>query len=1031
MVDTDTFGIVAEFNDKRVINGLDAIVNKLRVTERRATTSTATIKNTLESIGDAKLRNKFMEGLDSQLARARSASAATSRQITADMEKVKRSGEFTRAALAGAFGGLVVGGIGAVANGLRDATREAMSFSDQASSMEAKLTLATAKSGSLVAAQRDVAAISRQTRSDMGAVTDLYSTLARNSDTLGLSQKQVALSTTAVGMALKIGGQGASQNAAAILQLSQALGSGKLAGDEFASLNENAPRLMQLFADAIGKPRGELKKLASDGKITADVMAKALTDPKLTAGLKAEFAKIPVTFADIRTAASNTAVTMAGAFSKGFGLGDSLAEALVNVQNFATQNEATFKQIGERAREVFTSISETVKSAYSVIATSVAFIQNNLNTLKAIAIGAAAGFAFYRAALAITAIQATAFGQAVMMNGSIVLATARSVGVGAAAQVALTGATSAATVGIRAFTAALLANPLGAIAVGISTVVSLLFVLRDNTDDATRAAEAHAKAQEEQAQSAQKLADLEGKLAEMTRAAKEEALKKAEAAKNAADWDKIAASAALSRAQAELALAESIANRRYEENVKWSGLAGEGAMGAVYGADKARERETAPARAKVSSAQAAVDRAQKEADEQAKRIAAIQASINRPSGAGPRASTSSGDSKKTKGMTDAERAAKKLADTIQKLKDEYAELNVSEEEKATLDALESAGLPRKIDLTNKNVKAIADLVKQLQEGKNAKQVAETLKELEQAQRELSYSGEQLAIVEARRRAGLPTDLAITNAQTAAIDAQAAANYRLAKSKEAAKAVTDLEQDQKYRMEDAQNARLAITNPDKAEDQRAMQQIQRDRDANIEKIMLLEGINDLRRQELVANEEAIAKMEEQNVKLARQQQTVQRMSDFLVNLWDNPKQAMKQFFTDLMKRLLEAILKAAILGDKLGGSGGIGGMIGGAVLGALGIGGGRATGGSVARGDIRMVGENGPELVSFGAAGQVFNANATRQAMGGGGAITIAPNYHITLSGNTQTDNMTLAAIKAAQAEQNRTIRSENNKRGWR
>jgi hypothetical protein len=160
-----------------------------------------------------------MDGLDSQLSRARAASATTAKQITADMEKVRRSGDLTRSAIAGAFGGLVVGGITAVTGALRDATREAMSFSDQASSIEAKLTLATAKSGSFAVAQRDVNAIARQTRADVGAVTDLYSTLSRNADTLNLSQKQIAISTTAVGMALKIGGMGASQNAAAILQL--------------------------------------------------------------------------------------------------------------------------------------------------------------------------------------------------------------------------------------------------------------------------------------------------------------------------------------------------------------------------------------------------------------------------------------------------------------------------------------------------------------------------------------------------------------------------------------------------------------------------------------------------------------------------------------------------------------------------------------------------------------------------------------------------------------------------------------------
>ncbi|MEV4934146.1 tape measure protein [Sphingobium sp. LSP13-1-1.1] len=1031
MVDQTGFELTAEFNKEAVSKGIDSIVGKLKVFERSANTSTATIKRSLESIGDAKLRSKFMDGLDGQLSRARSASATTSRAIVADMERVKRSGDFAKAALAGAFGGLAVGGISAVAGALKDVSREAMSFSDQASSMEAKLTLATAKTGNLAVAQRDVGLIARQTRTDIGAVTDLYSTMARNADTLNLSQKQIALGTTAVGMALKIGGQGASQNAAAILQLSQAMAAGKLAGDEFSSINENAPRLMQLFADAMDVPRGKLKQLAKEGKITSEVIAKALTDPKLTQGLKAEFAKIPVTFADINTAAKNTAVTMAGAFAKGFGLGDSLAEALVNVQNFAVENEATFRQIGQQAREVFASMAEAARNAYSVISSSIQFIQNNFGVLKAVAIGAAVGFSIYGLGAAAAAIRTSAFGQAVLMNGSIVLATARNVGVGAAAQVAFAGATNVATVGVRAFTAALLANPLTAIAVGISTLVSMFVLLADNTDEATRAAQAHAQAQEEQAKQAQKLTEFEMQVAEMTKAAKEETLKKIQASKVSADWDVICANNALSRAKAELQLADSIARRKYEESVKWSGLAGEGAAGAVYGAGKAYERDTQKQRQQQQQAERNLRDAEKRQAELAKQQAIVEKDIARSnSRSGPRASGASDPDKKTsKGMTDAERAAKRYAEAVQKLKDEYNELNVSQEEKAILDALESAGLPRKIDLTNEQVKSIADLVKQLQEGKNAKQVADTLKELEQAQKELTMSGEQLAMVEARRRAGLPLDLAITNAQTAAIDKQAAANYNLAKSEAAKKAVKDVEQDQKYRLEDAQNGRLAIDNPEKAEDERAIQQIHRDRDANIEKIRQLEGINEAKRQELILNEENIAKIDEQNVRLQRQNQQVQKLSNFLQDLWENPKQAMRKFFQDLMKRLIEAILKSIILGEKLGGGGGIGGLLKGAIGGALGIGGGRATGGSVGRGDIRMVGENGPELVSFGAAGQVFNNAATRRAMGGSN-VSLNPTYNITLSGNQSQDNMTLAAIKSIQAEQNRQIKAQQNKRGW-
>ena len=57
-----------------------------------------------------------------------------------------------------------------------------------------------------------------------------------------------------------------------MLQLSQALGSGVLRGDELNSIFENAPNLIQNIADYLGKPIGEIREMAADGMITADVV---------------------------------------------------------------------------------------------------------------------------------------------------------------------------------------------------------------------------------------------------------------------------------------------------------------------------------------------------------------------------------------------------------------------------------------------------------------------------------------------------------------------------------------------------------------------------------------------------------------------------------------------------------------------------------------------------------------------------------------------------------------------------------------
>ena len=73
---------------------------------------------------------------------------------------------------------------------------------------------------------------------------------------------------------------GAQQAASAQLQLNQALGSGRLAGEEFNAINEATPQLLDEVASILGVARGELKKLASDGKISSQVLIQALTNIK-------------------------------------------------------------------------------------------------------------------------------------------------------------------------------------------------------------------------------------------------------------------------------------------------------------------------------------------------------------------------------------------------------------------------------------------------------------------------------------------------------------------------------------------------------------------------------------------------------------------------------------------------------------------------------------------------------------------------------------------------------------------------------
>lgn len=107
-----------------------------------------------------------------------------------------------------------------------------------------------------------------------------------------------------------IGGASAENQKFALLQLQQALASGRLQGDEFRSITENAPILQDMIAKTMGITRGELKDLSTQGAITADIIKKAVLDN--ADEIEERFGRMPKTWADHMTEIKNTAMRAFG-----------------------------------------------------------------------------------------------------------------------------------------------------------------------------------------------------------------------------------------------------------------------------------------------------------------------------------------------------------------------------------------------------------------------------------------------------------------------------------------------------------------------------------------------------------------------------------------------------------------------------------------------------------------------------------------------------------------------------------------------
>ncbi|WII94429.1 tape measure protein [Moraxella haemolytica] len=148
---------------------------------------------------------------------------------------------------------------------------------DKMQSLASKVKLATDGSEQFNAVQRQLRNIANEQRSSFEGVVDLYASSQRALSQLGKSQQNVIDFTRNMTMAMNLGGGSAQAQAAALTQLGQALGSGALRGDEFNSVAEQAPILMELIAKRMGVATAALRDLAKEGKITADVVYEAVS----------------------------------------------------------------------------------------------------------------------------------------------------------------------------------------------------------------------------------------------------------------------------------------------------------------------------------------------------------------------------------------------------------------------------------------------------------------------------------------------------------------------------------------------------------------------------------------------------------------------------------------------------------------------------------------------------------------------------------------------------------------------------------
>lgn len=196
----------------------------------------------------------------------------------------------------------LVASTGAVAN-----------LNDAWTSMTNKLANANTEQARMVDLQDRVFEIAQKTRTELDATATLYARMERSLASYNVTGLQVARVTETINKAMIVSGATAAEAGAAIVQLSQGLQSGVLRGDEFRAVSEQAPRLLKAMADSLNVTTGELRAMAAQGKLTADVVTKAIYDS--SDAIDKEFNKTTATFSQQLAMANNNLVKFAGTSS--------------------------------------------------------------------------------------------------------------------------------------------------------------------------------------------------------------------------------------------------------------------------------------------------------------------------------------------------------------------------------------------------------------------------------------------------------------------------------------------------------------------------------------------------------------------------------------------------------------------------------------------------------------------------------------------------------------------------------------------
>lgn len=298
-----------------------------------------------------------------------------------------------------------------------------------------------------------VYAAAQDARGSFSQMADVVARFGNNAKDAFSSSEEVVAFADLIQKQMTIAGASTQEAANAELQLSQALGSGVLRGDELNSIFEQAPNLIQNIADYLDVPIGKIREMAADGELSADVVKAAIFSA--ADDINSKFNEMPMTWGQIWQSMQNTALI-------------AFQPVLQRLNDLA--NSEAFQTFIQGAIEAMATLANILLNIFELVGTVGGFIADNWSVISPIIYGVIAALAVYAAYLGIVKGIEIASAAATAIHS---VAMSAKIGVMAA----LTGQTMAATAAQMGYNGALYACPVVWIIVLLIALIAIIFAV--------------------------------------------------------------------------------------------------------------------------------------------------------------------------------------------------------------------------------------------------------------------------------------------------------------------------------------------------------------------------------------------------------------------------------------------------------------------------------------------------------------------------------------------------------------------------